>query len=375
MNGKLKKAVLSLGWAGLLLLLWGCNSGDPGRTPSEPLPEEIVFDGIGTRGIFDPCIALDPDTGRIWMSYSLVGDSAMWPDRNSTVSTRLAFSDDAGKTFQGAGLPVNTAEDVVLPLAPPNDAGTWNHEVSAIACDPGAPADQRWKMLWHRYLWVNGIQHFEHGWIAMRTAPAPDGPWSAERKLFAGSLYDSANDVTIGPPEVVLDQLDPALAGCLAFSEPGMVAAPDALYVALLGPEFDDNRILLLKWPHPNPAGTWQYLGSFLTGKANAAPLGYDGFSAPDMFAEDDTFFLMVTPQTANRYLGVFVFEIEDLEQAKLVQDAGGPVPVMELYGADTTHNGAATYIPEASQCGILYSEVYPTPPLYFRIYKSFRFP
>ncbi len=353
-----------------------CGGGSSSSSsPDEPPSKEILFNGIGSKGIFDPSLAFDAGTSRIWMSYSVVDQSVMWPAQNDTIGTRLAYSDDGGANWQDAGLEISTASDVNLPLPAPNNAGTWNHEVSAIVYDPGAPVSERWKMLWHHYLWINGGRFFQHGWIAMKTSPAPDGPWSNERKLFVGSIYDSANDANIGPPEVQLDQMDAELNSCLAFSEPGMVATADALYVVLLGVESADNRIVLLKWPYPNSTGLWQYRGSFLTGSIDAASFGYDGFTAPDMFAMGSNYYLITTPQTANKYLGTFIFEIEDLDTASLKRSAGIPDLVMEIYGAGGSHNGAAGYVKEATSSGIIYSQVFTTPPIYFRIYKSLRNP
>ncbi len=351
----------------------GGSSGSSSGSSGALSPEEITFNGIGPDGIFDPALAFDPGTSRIWMSYSEVGDSAMWPGQNTTIDTRLAYSDDAGATWQDAGLEINTALDVILPLPSPNDAGTWVHEVSSIVYDPGAPAAERWKILWHHYLTINGATHYEIGWIAMKTAPAPDGTWSAERKLFAGALYDS---VTYGAPEVQLDQLDPELNNCQVFSEPGMVATADALYVVLLGIDPTvGNRIILLKWPYPNPSGEWQYLGSLLLGNVDGPLFGYDAFTAPDIFIKGSTHYLIISPRTGTKYLGTFVFEIEDLDAATLIRTGGVPDLVIELYGEDGSHNGAAGYVAEATASGIIYSEVFITPSPFFRIYASHRNP
>jgi len=99
---------------------------------------------------------------------------------------------------------LNLAEPILLP--PPNEAlaAAWSHEVGRLVHDEFAPAGTEWKLMWHRYLTVyNGakLRLFEHGWISLRSAPSPEGPWSAERKLFTGLGYDTANDVTIGAPE------------------------------------------------------------------------------------------------------------------------------------------------------------------------------
>jgi hypothetical protein len=339
--------------------------------PSPGTPVEISFAGVGPRGIFDPSLALDPGTGRIWMSYSEVRDSVMWPGQNTVVQTRLAWSDDAGANWSDAGIQVNLAQDVILPLAPPNNAGSWIHEVPTIVFDPGAPANERWKIVWHRYLQVNGVQHFEHGWIAMKTASAPAGPWSLERKLFTGSLYDPINDTIIGPPEVRLDQLDADLNFALVFSEPGLVATADSLYVAILaaGATSPDQEIVLVKLPHAS--GVWEYKGALLTNAQDGPFFGVDGFSAPELYLKDSTHYLLVTPQTSDLYSGTYGFAILDLENATIERSGGLPVPILQHMGTAGSHNGATGYIPEATASGFIYSEALPTLPLFFRIYAS----
>lgn len=160
---------------GAILLIPACGR-DGGGGSVAPAPVEIAFPGVGSKGIFDPSLAADAAGEKVWMAYSEVLDSFLWPGRNDRIQSRLARSDDAGATWTDANVPLNAAEDVVLPQAPPNDAGTWNHEVPALVHDPGAPAAEQWKVLWHRYLWVNGARAFQHGWIALKSAPSPTGP-------------------------------------------------------------------------------------------------------------------------------------------------------------------------------------------------------
>lgn len=340
-----------------LLLLASCR--DKG-SDSGPSPAELSFPGVGAKGVFDPSLEADVD-GRLWMSYSDVDDSPMWPGRNDHVRTRLAWSGDAGASWTDAGI-VNAATDVVLPLAPPLEAGTWNHEVPALVRDPGAPAAERWKLLWHRYLWINGVRRFEHGWIAMRTAPAPTGPWSSERKLFAGSLYDASH----GALERRLDTLHPELAGCVAASEPGALASADALYVVLLAAEgtSKNGRVALLRWRHASPG--WEYRGSFLVNAVHGPAAGVDGFSAPELFMKGPTPHLIVTPQIGDRYLGAHVYRVTDLDAAAIEA-----APALRVFGAPGSHHGAAGYDAGATACGLLYSEAALTPPVRFRIMKS----
>ena len=363
--------IISLIFTNLLFSL-GCGRGGS-ATPTAPIstsPVELDFASLGAnKGIFDPSVAQDPTTARLWMSYSLVTHSDLWPLQNDKISTRLAFSDDQGSSWTEGGLFLHEAQDVALPVAPPNNAGTWNHEVSSLVYDPGALPNERWKLFGHHYLWMNGTRMFEHGWISLKTAANPQGPWSAERKMFTGSLYNAVNDAIIGPPEYRLNVNFPQLADCLTFSEPGCWATANSLYLALLAATGSGNRIVLLKLTHAS--GNWELVGTLLTA-ADASHFGYDGFTAPEICQVNGTFYLIATPQTNGKYLGTFVFQIEELESATIARTDGYPDLVTAIYGADTTHNGAATYVASATGCGILYSEVFVTPPnVHFQIYKS----
>jgi hypothetical protein len=369
-----KKLVLTTAALIYLASLSACNEDTttPADPPDTPTPEEITIEGVGQHGIFDPSLAHDPETGLLWMSYSEVEDSQMWPDQNVAVQTRLAWSDDAGDTWTDTGSLINPAEDLALPLDPPNNAGTWEQEVPALIHDPGAPADERWKLIWMRYLQINHSPAYMHGWLALKTAPGPAGPWSAERKLFAALGYDAVNDATIGPPEVFVNTLDPELSATVIVAEPGILATDSALYVTMLAAEAEPGggKIALLKWPHP--AGPWQYLGSFLTNADDAPQFGFEGFSAPELFNQNGATYLIVTPQNNDSYQGTMVFEVTDLETATLRRAEGVPTLALEFYGTDGTHNGAAGYHEQATGSGLIYSEVDTSEqPLFFRIFKS----
>lgn len=331
--------------------------------------------GAGSHGIFDPSLAADPSQPRIWMSYSEVTDSVLWAGQNAWIRTRLASSDDAGATWTDAGLVVNPAEDVTLPFAPPNDAGTWESEVSSITSDPMAPSNERWKLVWHHYLTVNGVRHFEHGWIALRTAPDPTGPWSAERKLFAASLYDPANDVIIGPPEVQLDLLHPDLATTLVCTEPGLLATSHGLYVVLHAADGTsaNGRIVLVE--QPAGSSSWFYRGSFLVNDVDGPAAGVDGYSAPALFVKNGDPYLIATPAVADYYSGTAVFRITGLQHAQLERSAGVPVPCFTHDGDVGSFNGAAAYVEEATACGLLFGQLQPALPLHFEFFASQRNP
>jgi hypothetical protein len=99
----------------LLIALLGCNSdtSDNHSTDSVNFPLRMKFSTIGGQGIFDPSVALDPSTDTLWMSYSQVHQSVMWPDANpEVVGIRLASSTDGGKSWSDSGIDLSEAHDV-----------------------------------------------------------------------------------------------------------------------------------------------------------------------------------------------------------------------------------------------------------------------
>jgi hypothetical protein len=351
--------------------LWGTSCAPSHEDSTGPSPVRIEFAGVGQLGIFDPSLQQDSGTRRLVMSYSAVEPSAMWPSQNTQINTRMAHSDDGGTTWNDDGT-VNQAVDVALPLTPPLDAGTWVHEVSRVVHDPFAPVGEQWLLFWHRYLEINNVRHFEHGWIGLRTAsaPTPVGGWSAERKLFAGTLYDSGNNVTIGPPEVSLSALHADLANCAVPTEPGALATANALYVSLYCAAVDvtQGRQVLLRKLRSN--GNWEYVGTLTDNANDAQLLGYDGFSATELMAQGGKNYLMVSPENGTTYRGCLVFEIADLDTATLVRSGGQPVIVARINEKTGGFRGACGYEP-TSASGIMYSEAFSDNPV-FRIFMSF---
>ena len=394
---RILKIIFGLCAFGATLFLAGCSGSSPASTG--PTPERITFANVGARGIFDPSIALDPGSGRLWMSYSAVDPSAMWPANVNVVATRLAYSDDNGQTWTGSnsGALINDFSDVTLPSTPPDNAGTWVNEVSQLIYDPAAIAAEKWKILWHHYLLINNVRHFEHGWIAMKTAGTPEGLAAAtEIKLFGGYLYDSANDTpapsgtTLSPvggaPLIQLDTaLNSALNTCV-FSEPGMYATNSALYLSLLcvhlgniNTTTDDNHLIaLFKCTSAcNTGSAWSYLGTALQ-NSDAAALGYDtGFSASGMFETVGSVYLVATPvQTAGApwsdyYSGCRIFRFANIDSAQLQMSGAEPALISSVNGTAGSFNGACAYHASATMSGMLFSEVNPSVTDMFQISKS----
>jgi hypothetical protein len=314
----------------------------------------------------------------------------MWPVQNfDTVSTRLAYSDDQGATWIDSGSTINGVLDVDLdPLPVPFNAGTWHNEVSSLIYDPGAAANERWKLLWHHYLLINGDRHFEHGWIGLKTAATPTQLASAtEVKLFSSFGYDPGNNILNGPsgspvggaPAIALDTaLTTTLNGCF-FTEPGMLATSSALYVSMLCVKSPtDHRIILLKCDSPcdtTSASSWTYVGTALN-DTDAASFGFDqGFSAPGLVTSSGQNYLMVTPQSStpfdSHYNGCRVFRFTDIDTASLQRTGGVPDLVATVNGDAGSFNGACTYLPAASRAGVIYGQAFLTSTEKFRLFMS----
>jgi hypothetical protein len=379
-----------LGFSAIALILLQHCSNKGGSTPSGiTYPAALNIPGVGTHGIFDASLAQDPASSRVWMSYSAINPSVMWPTQNfDTVSTRLAYSDDQGATWTDSGSTVNDVLDVTLALPAPLNAGTWHNEVSSLVYDPGASVNERWKLLWHHYLLINGDRRFEHGWISLKTASTPTQLASAtEIKLFSGVGYDLGNNTAGGasgspvggPPAIALDTaISTDLNGCF-FTEPGMLATSSALYVSMLCVKSPtDHRIILLKCDSPcdlSSAPSWTYLGTALN-DADAASFGFDqGFSAPNLVTSNGQNYLIVTPQSTtpfdSYYNGCRVFRFTDIDTASIQRTGGVPDIVATVNGDAGSFDGACTYLPTASKAGVIYSQAFFGPTEKFRLFMS----
>jgi hypothetical protein len=374
----------ALAWLAIMALC-GCTDGPP--PPAGKPPRAVMLNQPGTLGSFDPSLqsafaGLAHSLGTqwaVWLSYSSAAPSSMFANPGPMadrirISTRLALSSDEGATFADVA-EVNPAMETPLPA--PINFGIWQYEVSSLVFDAGAPAAEQWKLFALRYLEAQGARLNQHLWIALRTASDPRGTWSAERKLFTGSIYDTVDDDPIvGPPEVKLNLLyDDAghavLSDCAAFAEPGALSKPDGLYLALnCATGGANDRIVLIKLTHP--AETWSYVGVLLG--PSDAPHGYVGLSAADLFTLGGKDHVVVSPVDAQGlYRGCLVYDFSAIAQAQLVRANGAPVTTSTVPDAGAFLNGACTYDAGATVPGVLFFERpadFPATPI--SIYASF---
>lgn len=348
----------------------------------------LSFPNDGIHGIFDPSLDAEPGSEETWLSYSTVSTSLLWPDQNPTViNTRLARSTDGGLNFNFIN-EINPALDVTVDLAAPKNAGTWVSEVSSIAYDEKADPERRWKLIWHHYLQIDGIRHFEHGWLGYREAARADQLKDAsEIKLFGAGLYDPINNqadsVTqppvAGAPLIDIRDLSDELSECSVLSEPGWLSDDDALYLAVGCYQIDpfENRIILLSCAQPcavtNPMA-WRYVNTLLM-DADAQALGFEKFSAPDIFSIGDVYYLWVSPVTQipfeDGYNGCRAFQFKSIADGTLhTNTKNQPVPAMILNGLPDTFNGACAMHTAAGQQAF-YSQLMLPSPSVFQVFTA----
>jgi hypothetical protein len=394
----------------LLLTNCGGNSGGSNQnTANMAVPERITFANGGQLGIFDPSIAKDPVSGRLWMSYSAVDTSRYYAsDLYWSVSIRLSFSDDSGDTWHDAGVVVaaftepivgGPTMDVTSPAAPidAGSSGIWQSETSSLVYDPSAPLAERWKLIWFQYLNADLVSYFlDYSWIALKTAATPlELAIATPIKLFGGFGLQADGEITgdpvfspIGtPPAIQLNtDLTSAAAGTdlndldfCVFAEPGLHATNSAIYLSMFCADVSipDEYVVAFRCLSPctmtDPAD-WEYLGRVLT-PADAAAIGRDHYQAPAFVTQGNTTYLLATPvdtTSGNRYDGCRAYEFLDLDTGVLLTDGSGQLyEVQRVDGEAGSHNGACTSI-DGLNGGIIYSQFEPaSAPETFRLYKS----
>jgi len=400
----------------LVLIYTSCGSkpSAPAQasTPT-PVPERLSFTGTGDLGFFDPSITLDPNTNRLWMSYSSVNKSSYYlASKYWGVSLNLAFSDDGGVSWQDAGAVVQNVEAIVGPMASAhpsgdiaiNSQGIWQSETSSLLYDPSAPVAERWKLIWHQYLNANLTSFFaDYAWIAMKSASTPSGLAVATPiKLFGGAGLQADNSISgspvfspiAGAPVIQLStDLTKSIAGtdlselnlCI-FAEPGLHATTLAVYMAIYCADASTvastgkvtEYIVYFRCNSPcnmSNATSWEYLGRLLTPSDAQTATGDHHYQAPALVEKNGKTYLIVTPVdntlSTERYNGCRVYELTDINSNKLLKSNGKLVEMGRIDGDANSHNGACGGH-NALDGGILLSQFGTTGTVdAFKIYKS----
>ncbi len=338
-------------WAaqGLSFVLYLFTSVVYATPPAQPISLSLP---PGNAGIFDSSLEGAPDGSTLWMSYSTLGLST--DHVNLGIGTRLASSTDHGAQWHDQG--VNLYQPIAQALPASDNQGFWEYEVSSLVYDQDAPPNQRWKVFAFRYLQIGVRKLFDHSWISLKTASAPNGTWSNERKIFTGSLYVTGDNSFIGLPEVPLHLISDGSGGkplsdCAAFTEPGAISKPGALYLALnCATGSSHDRIVLLKLSHPSE--TWSYVGVLV--RNSEAPKGFTGLSAADLVSVKGIDYMLASPTLAG-YKGCVLYQFASLASGQLVKQNGVPISQTVIPDDGSDNNGACSYDALATASGILY--------------------
>jgi hypothetical protein len=287
------------------------------RALGEVTYRRLVIEGDQSEGgIYDPSIKYSRDGTVGWLLYSsITGD---FKPVGPYVHTCLARSSDHGATWTYVTR-INTSADGTLDLGEGRTLpGAWRYEVATLVRDDGAPEGD-WKLFAHKYFWNAKKDRMPaYGWIVMRTARDPAGPWSDEMALFgAGDNPPSPYHQT----RIDLNALSPVLKGSAAYSEPGALCDKGVLYLSLTNLWlFGPDRIVLLR--SRDHAKTWEYV-STLTTREDAKDLGYACLDGSSLTQDHGRFFLLASPASRNlMHDGTLAFEFVSLENGQLQKDS-----------------------------------------------------
>jgi len=285
------------------------------------------------RGIGDPSLEHDPETGALWLAYSWLDLAG--PD--FAIRTQLARSDDRGRSFSVT----SSVNEVERRPDARGRAGLWVHEVPTLARAPGRL--DFWRLVW--------LSYFD---------PLGPGPREyAEPSLISvRALTPAAFGAARGaPPSLPLD----GARDCVAFTEPALFAEEGEVSLAAtcivfwLGARRADRERLLL-W-HDTGEG-YRWAGALL-GSRDARTLGGDRVEQADLArARDGTLLLFVTPIREGEdpaHQGCVVLEVEDLARARIRRNGDGSPHVRAVLTADGNGlgPGMCTY-DAASETGVL---------------------
>lgn len=325
-------------------------------------------------GHADPSIRKDPDSDRLWMSYSYVGIHAedsgdpAAPIITPYVSIHLAHSDDNGSNWvfdkniweSSAGIDQGTS----------SDAGFSIHEVSTITPFVSNNATQ-WLGLHLRYFLKRGdsidkrLPNSFHYRFTQADSPVEFGN-TAEAVL--------TNPLTAPGwgSDINLSQLAPELNDCDLWAEPTLFPGGDKLYLIAECLKIDEsvvpaarlydeefNGVFVTNMGDDVRQFNWQWLGK-ITDNSVAAQFNSRILTQVDIArARDGSLLLIVTPTddtggTVIAHKGCRVLEIASLDPPQLVRQPDGMLKVRaEITSSDIDSAGLCAY-DAASDTGVV---------------------
>lgn len=294
----------------------------PSVTTFDPAGPELAIAGeTAAAGIFDPSI-LAGDTLNAAVAYSSVPDQM-------TIRTHLAVTSDGGAHWTLAAEPnVPVAAQIASTDSTECPTGTCSgnliSEVSSLIYDADDPdANRRWKLFAHRYLvGANVALHYRLGTIALQTAPAPNGPWTAPAEWIGWNSSASYTSTGVHTNASTLS----GTADCLALTEPAALWRPGTIDLAVGCVYLDAGaakiRIELLR--STDHAATFTSVATLLRPDDAACSTPGASINGADLFVDHGTEYVAATPSDGSGYHGCLVFTIDDATTGHVARDASG---------------------------------------------------
>jgi len=281
-------------------------------------------------GFYDPSVAFTPDGKVGVLAYSALLGSAKWNfPIGPYIQTHVAQSTDGGQSWRYLTT-VNGSLDGSVTMqklfGSSSMDGVWRYEVPSLVYDAGDPG-REWKLFYHRYFWSKSKDRMPaFGWIALKTASDPAGPWSPEIPLFGSQHLPPAPYHTA----VNLNSLSPSLSDVLIYTEPGAYYRNGTIYLSLsaLGMHGPEKIVLVASRDHGT---TWDFRGTLVT-NADAQALGYKRLDGSAIAEDRGAVYFMASPEGDKAmHEGTSVVEFKDLDHGVLARDSQGMLTPKKL--------------------------------------------
>ena len=376
-----------------------CGGGSSATLPAAPVVPTIQFDCTDSpscpaisingdpvyilpnggaspfRGFADPSLRKDPNSPRLWLSYSyvslhtdLVGSPANLVITPS-VSIHLAHSDDRGKTWSYDKAIWNST--LGTDQGATTDTGYSIHEVSTLAPFTQSQVTS-WFALHLRYFLKQGDPiELRKGDSFQQRLTRADTPTQ---------LGNNAEAILTNPltapgwgSDLNLATLSPELNNCAVFSEPTLHQVNDKLYfiteclvldvssgTPVRVPNEEFNAVFVTDVGSDVTHFNWQYLGK-ITDSSVAAELGGIILTQVELTqSRDGKLLLIVTPadqigDATSSHLGCRILEIASLNPPSLARNPDNSLKVRaDIRSSDSDSAGLCSYDPDSDSGVIL---------------------
>lgn len=351
-------------------------------------PGPLAFPGLPNnyKGLMDPSIAVD-EKGNALMAHTVIQNVVVNDKQQYATNVVIERSKAPGcrswtTTPDGSYL-AQEDEAIISGSAAKLERGVWTAETPSIVYDPGDPA-KAWKLYVYEYYW-NGNDEMAryYSFIGMKTAPAPEGPWTTKEWALAADPPRRPPMPYAGLVKQGINALHKDLANVWFYSRPSVINHKGMLFMTLSaflrGSIAPDFTVLLASTDHGK---TWGYRGKPLSA-ADAEKAGkfskYNG--ATLLLHEDQPYLAAVFGSPDVNGLGSFLIPFENpagLIQAKVQRDKNG-APVIAKWIKRQSMEPSKTgggHVGYAEQCelGIVVSEFSDIRDS-FQIFKTYKTP